>query len=97
MSNGKPDLANHIIRFICTTFRFAILSFGRGSTQAAVVHNGFLYATVPDSPPTLIHTMGSGSNMVYCCHFQKHKLLMLVQYKSRTILMQVCMMLSSRV
>ena len=40
MSHGKPSLANHIMRFICTTFRFALLGFGKyfaGSTQTAVV------------------------------------------------------------
>ena len=38
MSHGKPNLANHIMTFICTTFSFAVLGFGyfAGSMQTAV-------------------------------------------------------------
>jgi len=52
MSHGKPSLANHIMRFICTTFRFALLGFGKyfaGSTQTAVRER--YVASFPGSPP----------------------------------------------
>ena len=35
MSHEKPTLANHIMRFICTTFRFG--KYFAGSTQTAVL------------------------------------------------------------
>jgi len=39
MSHGKANLANHIMRFIFTTCRFAVFGFGKyfaGSMQTAV-------------------------------------------------------------
>jgi len=44
MSQGKPNLANHIMRFISTTFRLAVLGL---ASILQGLHKGTLYSVGP--------------------------------------------------